>query len=205
MFNFGQLVHMMNWYAVVVVLVLAFVAFAFIKFGSLKKKPVMHQVESKVILEDATPTADVGSDVVEGEFKAVDAEPLDDKQSHPCKPGKYPALIMGKNIWRFGKIPDSLGHVFVCDTTMPEAGDHYLVKEIEPTGKNGWMYFEAFDPRVAPIVNNSTPEDAWFKTQDWEADVPYVDEGGILEKLPAIAAYCLIGLTCLAVLIYLGK
>ncbi len=116
------------------------------------------------------------------------------------KLGKYPALVIPESgEWYFKKIPQPVGHIFTCDTTMPEVGDHYLVK-LKDDGK-----YEAYDPRTAPIVSTTTPEIAYLKTQDWEADIPYVDDMGIMEKLPAIMAYCLMGLTMLAVLIKLGK
>ncbi len=116
------------------------------------------------------------------------------------KEGKYPALIIEKDKpWYFGKIPEPLGHIFVCDTTLPETGDHYLVKKLGDGG------YEAYDPRIAPIISTDTPETAYRKTQDWEADIPYVDEMGLMEKLPAIAAYVLLGATVLLLLIHVGK
>ncbi len=74
--------------------------------------------------------------------------------------GKYPALIIPKEgAWYFGKIPKPVGHVFILDTTMPETGDHYLVKEL-----NG--EYEAYEPQSADdqktdteaaSVNNTSP------------------------------------------------
>ncbi len=135
--------------------------------------------------------------------KNVPALQTESKET-PRVENKYRAIIMkASGEWDAkGRIPQPIGHVWVCDTTMPEPGEHYWVKEVV---KDGMTSYEAFDPRTAPIASTTTPEGAYSKTQDWEADIPYIDDTGFMEKLPAIMAYCLMGLTVLAVLIKIGK
>ncbi len=115
--------------------------------------------------------------------------------------GKYPAIIIPTSgAWYFGKIPEPTGHIWVCDTTMPHTGDHYLVKATADVG-----VFVPYDPRTDRILTNASPEDAFRKTQNWEPDIPYRDEPDFLEKLPKILAYVLVFSAVLAVLIYIGK
>ncbi len=197
----AKYLSMINWSAIVGILVVGLVGLGVWLWLSKRKKPIHPDIESHVILEDgpAEPVI-VGSDgVVEGQVREIKEPPPEGKYRALIPEGKYRALIIvesGK--WHFGKIPEPCGHVFTCDTTMPETGDHYLVKLIN--GK-----YEAYDPRIESIISNDTPEIAYWKTQDWEPDIPYVDEIGLLEKLPAILAYCLMGFTCIFVLVLAGK
>lgn len=145
-------------------------------------------------------------DVIPGTITQVEVLEIDGKpiKKEVKEEGKYPAFIMSEDRpWHFGKIPEPVGHTFIFNTTMPHPGDHYIVKPI--VSKEGIISYEAYDPRTASIVADETPEDAWEKTQDWEEDIPYIDELGIWEQLPKVLGYLVIIAAILLAFVYVGQ
>ncbi len=113
---------------------------------------------------------------------------------------EYPAIIINPdNVWDFGgTVNKIMGAVFVPDGTLPQAGKgHYLVID-KGEGANPW------DPRDETMKAELTPEKLYRAVFRWIHCLPYRNPPSLWEKLPALIAYLLIGITFLHLLLSVG-
>jgi len=65
------------------------------------------------------------------------------------------------NIIDFTTMKETIGEIYLAETSCPVSGGHYIVQETED------KKVIDYDPRKIPIIHEQTPEYAWFATH-WE-------------------------------------
>ncbi len=118
--------------------------------------------------------------------------------------GKFRAMVWTDTGIVFKKIDKKVGVSFFCDASMPEKGDHLLVKEI--VGEDGTFNYESVDPRELPIVSNETPEWAYDSTHCYkEVYAWFKNKADIWDKVNVILIGLAIGGMLLVALAALDK
>lgn len=95
--------------------------------------------------------------------------------------GKYPAMVFGKTKIYFTKLVDPVGNIFTLDPSMPQKGEHFVVKE----DKDG-NYFP-YDPREFAYLSDESPESA-YDALNWYKDVNavYANKFGLWDKINSL-------------------
>lgn len=104
-------------------------------------------------------------DSVPAEYqKAADVKECD---VIPNKTGKYRAVVwrrsseLGDPVISFERIDKPAGPIFWAEPSLPESGMTYMLREKAEGG------FEPYDPREVAIINEETPQMAYFAT-NWD-------------------------------------
>lgn len=113
--------------------------------------------------------------------------------------GDYPCYVLRNNgCFDPDRIPKPIGDLFIMDTSMPEAGPHYIVKELPSKD------IIDYDPRREKFMSKETPGRAYRATH-WDIiDHVFPIDIGILDKISSIMVYAAFGVLFVFGLIRLG-
>lgn len=186
--NVGQLI--------LVILFCAIGVAGFLYYKKIKRK-IKKDNEVKPLVVMAKPLV---KGQVEAGIEEITDHPGRTKPSIEVGIGRYRCFVISESRPDyFTTIQEPVGNVFVAETSMPQSGQCYLVRE--------WAdgYVEDYDPRMVEYDDNETPQRA-YRAMHWEiAHQVFHVESNFWGKINPWWAVGIIGVFIFIVMIVFGS
>jgi hypothetical protein len=150
---FDKFINLLNWggpSTVIIIVVIALIFIASVFWG------IKHRIKKEKV---TSASLDTPVKITKKETAEADTdEPEDAGYKQLRGTGKYKAMVYcadGISI-DFTTIPYRLGNIHTLDTSLPQPGGNYIVKELS----DGTL--AAYDPRDTVMETKETPDWAWL-------------------------------------------